>query len=127
MPTTIAGLAAEFDTTVGTVSTLVDQLVELDGVEATLVDDRTLTDAAADTVREQLAAAPASAGAEELLAGVREAASRLAEAQQQAEEAAAVRDRAVVEALRAGGRVADIVDAAGLSRYRVYQIRDGRR
>jgi hypothetical protein len=126
MPVTTAALAAELDVTVDTVDTLVGQIVDIDGPDAVVITSgryyTTITDEAADTVREQLRGEPADP---DPLLTVAEATQDLRDAQAQVDEAEARRDAAVRAAIERGMRIVDIAEAAGLTRGRVYQIRDG--
>lgn len=61
------------------------------------------------------------------IAKVGNAARMVREARQDAAEAEEFLQDAIRQALAGGHRVVDIAEAAGISRARVYQIRDGRR
>lgn len=99
-----------------------EQLAELD--HTTIGDE--LTGEQADDIRRALAAQEA-VDTGDLLVDVYEA----TEVKRAAAETATDADRewraAIRAALASGQRVADVADAAGISRERVYQIRDGRR
>lgn len=61
------------------------------------------------------------------LSNVSKAARTLANARERVDLMEGLLRSAILRALHDGQRVADIAEAAGISRARVYQIRDGRR
>lgn len=126
MTIALTDLAAELDVEPGSLEPLVDQLVGIDGTAAVVASDSpvTLTPGAAEAIRDQLAAAGRDP---DLLAEVTDATAAVGGAQRGLEDAQARRDAVVRAALDCGERVAAVAAAAGLSRERVYQIRDGRR
>ena len=61
------------------------------------------------------------------LAALEDHATRVGHAQNTLLVESAQRDRAIVAAIRAGARIKDVMSATGLTRSRIYQIREGAR
>lgn len=133
MTITIRDLATELTQDEQTIQTYVDQLIDIDGDDATIerTEDLTnssgriigtevyLTGAAADAVRLAVAVANDDRTEERALADIAEAAARFDEWKSR-------RDREIQLAVVRGVPVARVAEASGLSVPRIYQIRDGR-
>lgn len=96
-------------------------LDQLEQVDDSAIDHDEISEEHADAVREAYAAFMASSYVSALdeLAEVRDRLDALAELQDE-------RARLIRKALADGARIVDIVEASGLTRARIYQIRDGR-
>lgn len=138
---TIADLATELDTTTDIVRTYVEQLIGIDGEDATIASDEPVTNAsgriidreitltadAADAVRTALAAAEAAGVDDQILDRIADAADAVRQAQDIVSQREAARDELIREAMRRGVKVARVAAAAELSEPRLWQIRRGTR
>lgn len=108
----------DIDSALEAVGVYLDQLATADNIE---IDQEEITDDQADAVRGAFTASLESTHVDALddLAEVRDKLDVLAELQDE-------RARLVRKALTLGARVVDITEASGLTRGRIYQIRDGR-
>ena len=106
------------DSALESVETYLDQIEQLDHID---IDRDDISDDHADTVRGAFDAATGTTHVSALddLAEIRDKLDTLTELQDE-------RARLVRKAVAAGARVVDIVEASGLTRARIYQIRDGR-
>ena len=131
-PITPAALAAELDADPDAVDSLVDQLVAVDGRQAVYADadagtDELLLPAAADFIREQLPASPATSGTWATIAEqLEQAAGAHAVAEHRLDEARGQRDDAIRAARADGWAVTDIARALGVTRQAVYDALDRR-
>lgn len=107
------------DSALEAVGVYLDQIADIDDVT---IDIDAITAEQADTVRQAYAAAQSAGYVQALdeLAEVRDKLDALDDLQDE-------RARLVRKALTDGARVVDIAEASGLTRGRIYQIRDGRR
>lgn len=97
-----------------------DVLALIDTGDLDLEDDGTPTTESWEILADALSGDTTDGPRDRALTAVEDASRALAEAEQE-------RDEAIRTAVKAGVSVISIANAAGLSRARIYQIRDGRR
>lgn len=99
---------------------------QIEALESREIDRDDISDNDADFILEACRQAQRAGDlGERELAALEDHAERVGHAQDTLLAESAERDRAIIAAIQAGARIKDVMDVTGLTRSRIYQIREG--